>query len=567
MPELGGQMPEESGQIALVTGGSRGIGRAVATRLANDGFDVAICYRSDESAAEQVAKEIRAAGRRVLTRRVDVADRVGVRAFVADVESVLGPVTAVVTSAGITRDQPLALMQDDEWDSVLRTNLDGTYNLLRSVVRSMIRRREGTVVTLSSVAGVVGNAGQTNYSASKAGIIGLTQALAKEFGRYGIRANAVAPGFIDSPDGRRGPRVGRQGRHGPHPAGPLRHPRRGRLPRLLPGLAAGRGTSPVRWCGSTAAWRCDRAGELVPPLSGERSRRVCAWCASRTPGETPGSSTAGRPGCPPTSNSLAVRYPGRQGGWTSRASRRWRNWPAGSPRRSPPNATCRWSSSATAWARRWPTRSRYAWKAPPADGPGPALLLLSGRAAPHVTRPTALHRAADDVLVAGVTRLGTLGGDAYAVPELRELLLPVLRADYRLIETYDRKRPPVLRAPMVAYLGDRDPGVTRPGVEGLVGADRRRLRRAFLPRRPLLPRAPGGGADRRTSRSGWPVSRWPGRREPAPPYTPHRHDSDSDSERRGDMASTAAWAPTEIKADGAAAPRSCCGGWTPWKGV
>ncbi|MEU8734889.1 MULTISPECIES: 3-oxoacyl-[acyl-carrier-protein] reductase [Streptomyces] len=198
MPELGAEKPEQSGQIALVTGGSRGIGRAVATRLAHDGFDVAICYRSDESAAEQVAKEIRAAGRRVLTRRVDVADRAGVRAFVADVESELGPVTAVVTSAGITRDRPLALMQDDEWDSVLRTNLDGTYNLLRSVVRSMIRRREGTVVTLSSVAGVVGNAGQTNYSASKAGIIGLTQALAKEFGRYGVRANAVAPGFIDT---------------------------------------------------------------------------------------------------------------------------------------------------------------------------------------------------------------------------------------------------------------------------------------------------------------------------------------------------------------------------------
>ncbi|MFC7986950.1 thioesterase II family protein [Streptomyces sp. NPDC057336] len=111
---------------------------------------------------------------------------------------------------------------------------------------------------------------------------------------------------------------------------------------------------------------------------------------------------------------------------------------------------------------------------PAADGAGPALLLLSGRAAPHVTRPTALHRAADDVLVAGVTRLGTLGGDAYAVPELRELLLPVLRADYRLIEAYDRKRPPVLRAPMVAYLGDRDPGVTRPGVEAwseLTGGD------------------------------------------------------------------------------------------------
>ncbi|MFJ8545463.1 thioesterase II family protein [Streptomyces sp. NPDC093586] len=104
-------------------------------------------------------------------------------------------------------------------------------------------------------------------------------------------------------------------------------------------------------------------------------------------------------------------------------------------------------------------------EAPAAGGPGPALLMLSGRSAPHRTRPTALHRAADDVLVAGVTRLGTLGGDAYAVPELRELLLPVLRADYRLIETYAGPRPAVVRAPMVAYLGDRDPGVSRPDVE------------------------------------------------------------------------------------------------------
>ncbi|MBB5940188.1 3-oxoacyl-[acyl-carrier-protein] reductase [Streptomyces zagrosensis] len=191
-------MSDQEARVALVTGGSRGIGRAVAARLARDGFDVAICYRSDDAAAEQVEKEIRAVGRRALVRRVDVADRTGVRAFVAETEAELGPVSAVVTSAGITRDRPMALMSDDEWDSVLRTNLDGTYNLLRSVVRAMIRRRAGTVVTLASVAGVVGNAGQTNYSASKAGIIGLTQALAKEFGRYGVRANAVAPGFIDT---------------------------------------------------------------------------------------------------------------------------------------------------------------------------------------------------------------------------------------------------------------------------------------------------------------------------------------------------------------------------------
>lgn len=191
-------MSDQETQVALVTGGSRGIGRAVAARLARDGFDVAICYRSDDAAAEQVKKEIEAAGRRALIRKVDVADRSGVRAFVAETESELGPVSAVVTSAGITRDRPMALMSDDEWDSVLRTNLDGTYNLLRSVVRAMIRRRAGTVVTIASVAGVMGNAGQTNYSASKAGIIGLTQALAKEFGRYGVRANSVAPGFIDT---------------------------------------------------------------------------------------------------------------------------------------------------------------------------------------------------------------------------------------------------------------------------------------------------------------------------------------------------------------------------------
>ncbi|MFQ6148495.1 thioesterase II family protein [Streptomyces seoulensis] len=101
----------------------------------------------------------------------------------------------------------------------------------------------------------------------------------------------------------------------------------------------------------------------------------------------------------------------------------------------------------------------------PAGGAGPALLMLSGRSAPHRTAPTALHRAADDVLVAGATRLGTLGGDAYAVPELRELLLPVLRADYRLIETYWRERPAVLRAPFVVYAGDRDPAVSGPGID------------------------------------------------------------------------------------------------------
>ena len=183
-------------KTALVTGGSRGIGRAVVLRLARDGYDIGFCYRSDSAAAERAAEEVRALGRRVLARQADVADRGQAKEFVAAVEEELGPVSAVVTSAGITRDKPLALMPDEDWDAVLRTNLDGTYNIVRPLAFAMMKRRGGCVITLSSVAGVAGNASQTNYSASKAGIIGFTKALAKEAGRFGIRANVVAPGLI-----------------------------------------------------------------------------------------------------------------------------------------------------------------------------------------------------------------------------------------------------------------------------------------------------------------------------------------------------------------------------------
>ncbi|MEV7287848.1 3-oxoacyl-[acyl-carrier-protein] reductase [Streptomyces sp. NPDC093252] len=184
--------------VALVTGGSRGIGRAVVERLARDGYDIAFCYRSDDQAAAVVGKQVRELGRRVLARRLDVTDRAAVRDFVTAAEEELGAPAAAVTSAGITRDQPLVLMEDENWDAVVRTNLDGTYNLCRAVAFPMIRRGGGAVVTLSSVAGVAGNAGQTNYAASKAGIIGFTRSFAKEAGRHGIRANAVAPGFIDT---------------------------------------------------------------------------------------------------------------------------------------------------------------------------------------------------------------------------------------------------------------------------------------------------------------------------------------------------------------------------------
>jgi 3-oxoacyl-[acyl-carrier protein] reductase len=184
--------------IALVTGGSRGIGRAVVHRLAEDGYDVSFCYQSNVEAAALVAKSAGEHGARVLYHQVDVADREQVQAFVKDTEDQLGPIDTVVTVAGVIRDKPLALMSDEDWQTVLRTNLDGTYHVCRAAIRRLMKRRRGSIVTVSSVAGVAGTAMQTNYAASKAGIIGFTMALSKEVGGYGIRVNAVAPGFIET---------------------------------------------------------------------------------------------------------------------------------------------------------------------------------------------------------------------------------------------------------------------------------------------------------------------------------------------------------------------------------
>ncbi|MET9554797.1 3-oxoacyl-ACP reductase FabG [Streptomyces sp. NPDC006645] len=191
-------IPAAGRRVALVTGGSRGIGRHVVTRLARDGHDIAFCYQSNKEAADAVAQEAAAAGARVFTARTDVADHDAVRDFVRAAERDLGPLHTVVSCAGVVRDNPLVMLAPGDWDAVLRVNLDGTYNVCRAAVFAMMKRRTGSVVTLSSVAGVYGNATQTNYSASKAGIIGFTKALAKEAGRYGIRANAVAPGFIET---------------------------------------------------------------------------------------------------------------------------------------------------------------------------------------------------------------------------------------------------------------------------------------------------------------------------------------------------------------------------------
>lgn len=191
-------MGENASPVALVSGGSRGIGRAVVLRLAADGFDVSFCYQSNELAARELEKEAGELGVRVLAVQADVSSGDSVRSWVSTTESELGGIEVAVTSAGITRDNPLLMMSDDDWHAVLDTNLDGVYNVCRSVIFEMMKRKSGSIVNISSVAGVYGNPTQTNYSASKAGIIGFSKALAKEAGRYNIRTNVVAPGFIET---------------------------------------------------------------------------------------------------------------------------------------------------------------------------------------------------------------------------------------------------------------------------------------------------------------------------------------------------------------------------------
>ncbi len=179
------------GKVALVTGGSRGIGAAVSRELARAGARTALNYRASGGAAAALASEL--AG---IAVEADVADPSQAVELMERVESELGPIDVLVNNAGITRDTLIVRMTDEEWSSVLDTNLRCVFNMCRAVARGMLRRRAGSIVNMTSVVGLHGNAGQTNYSASKAGIIGLTKSLAKELGGRGVRANAVAPGYI-----------------------------------------------------------------------------------------------------------------------------------------------------------------------------------------------------------------------------------------------------------------------------------------------------------------------------------------------------------------------------------
>jgi 3-oxoacyl-[acyl-carrier protein] reductase len=183
-------------RVALVTGASRGIGGAVAVRLARDGFAVAGCYRTAGAAADKIRVEVEALGVPAYLTPCDVRDAAAVEAFVRAAEQELGPVEVLVNNAGITRDNPMVLMPAGDWQEVLDTNLTGTWNFCRTVGFRFLKRGGGVMVNIASVAGVVGNAGQANYAAAKAGVIGMSRSLAKELARFGVRVNVIAPGFI-----------------------------------------------------------------------------------------------------------------------------------------------------------------------------------------------------------------------------------------------------------------------------------------------------------------------------------------------------------------------------------
>lgn len=183
-------------KTAIVTGASRGLGRAIALGLAADGYNIVINYAGNAAAAEDTKAAVETHGVSAITVQGDVSDKAAVDALVQRTLDTFGQIDVLVNNAGITRDKLMRRMKEDDWDAVIDTNLKGVFLMMQAVTAHMVRARHGAIVNISSVVGEIGNVGQSNYAAAKAGVLGLTKATAKEFASRGIRVNAVAPGFI-----------------------------------------------------------------------------------------------------------------------------------------------------------------------------------------------------------------------------------------------------------------------------------------------------------------------------------------------------------------------------------
>lgn len=185
-------------KIAVVTGGSRGIGRAIALKLASEGADIVVNYTSNSAAADEVVKLVTDLGRKAISVKADVSVSGDIENLIKETESQLGKIDILVNNAGITRDGLLIRMKEQDWDDVLNINLKGVFLATKLIGKKMLKQKSGRIVNVTSVVGIMGNAGQANYAASKAGVIGFTKSVAKEFASRGITVNAVAPGFIKS---------------------------------------------------------------------------------------------------------------------------------------------------------------------------------------------------------------------------------------------------------------------------------------------------------------------------------------------------------------------------------
>ncbi|MCB9181429.1 MAG: 3-oxoacyl-[acyl-carrier-protein] reductase [Flavobacteriales bacterium] len=187
-----------TGKTALVTGGTRGIGRGIVERFVEEGADVAFTYVSSPDKANALAEELAKGGRKVVAIQSDAGDFNAAQAAVDQAVTEFGRLDVLVNNAGITRDQLLMRMSEEDWDNVIATNLKSVFNMTKAVMRTMLKQRSGSIINMSSVVGVKGNAGQSNYAASKAGIIGFTKSVALELGSRNIRSNSIAPGFIET---------------------------------------------------------------------------------------------------------------------------------------------------------------------------------------------------------------------------------------------------------------------------------------------------------------------------------------------------------------------------------